>query len=279
VNGFFRSGTSAVWGNLKNSNDEALVFYEPCHPQLIKLSSDSEVVDELHGMKLWLEYASLQKELLSSHPYISGSAYGVRLKEYVELFEEYSLNEGKNLILQSNRWHFELLNFVRNDYMVIHIIRSPGDVFMSMKKVYERSDNLMLKKVNRGLLDYYSDGFWEFGFLVKYLSGIYSNQYLNMSRVKSNLLLNLEEKFVLIWVLINFNVIRMLQNEFDAQVVSYRQLGDDEFCVGLFKKAGMKWDTSYFRSSELNLKELEFYRVIARRIGVLDEYDEVVSFL
>jgi len=280
INGFFRSGTSAVWDNIKKSNPGTGVFYEPCHPELIKFVMSDEELNSLHGIELWQEYRIFGQKLLSKHPYIGCSAYGKRVESYVELFEEYSRNNNKNLVLQSNRWHFELGNFLEQGYGVVHVVRSPKDVLLSMKTAYtSRESSRFAQFLKRILINYNVSGFWEFGSLMDYLTAIHSCESLRNGAKRNAFSLGLEEQFILIWTLVNYYAIRMLEKNEKGSVVSYEKLGDDDFAVDFFGKYDLAWTRSYFRKTNVDCNQYDYYRKIANELDILKEYEAVIDVL
>lgn len=157
VNGFFRSGTTFLFHELREQFPNHACYYEPCYPKLglvVQNFKTKQGPDQLHQSSLWNEYAQLTpaefQSLLGNHPNTDnkGISNDAALFEYLNVFQ----NLQSPAILQSNRYH-RYLGAIQNEYNipVVHIIRNPIDVYHSLVKSYtQRSSGL--KKVIRSAI-------------------------------------------------------------------------------------------------------------------------------
>jgi hypothetical protein len=129
--GYYRSGTTAIWENLKMNNPSYTIYYEPFHPSLRRKISEREKVDRIHKKELWREYE-----------YLSGDKGYLKIidklrhkKKYPEDFLKAYLSyyKGKS-ILQTNRLCFSYKDIKRinKDIEIIFIVRNPLDVSRSL---------------------------------------------------------------------------------------------------------------------------------------------------
>lgn len=278
INGYFRSGTSAVWENVKNSNKDSIVYYEPCHPSLPSLIAKAEE-DPLHNKRLWSEYAGLDNFIISNHPYLGRSPYGVRVGRYASRLESLAHAKELRIVLQSNRWHFEIENFLNAGYQVYHIVRRSEAVFDSMCSAYTAYDQSEIyKKLKKVALKLGAvRNFWELNELMDYLRSVNNYGALNQ-RFYSKSLMGLEQKFVVAWTLVNFVAIKMLGEHPAGVLLSYEKLSDDVYASNKFLQAGLKWQNGYFKKPSLE-SDSGRHRRIACDLGLLEQYDYVSKSL
>jgi len=280
INGFFRSGTSAIWNNMKVSNENLMAFYEPCHPHLLKLHlEESGVMNKLHQMELWKEYRNIYMDVLTTHPYISSSAYGKRVIDYISVFESEAKNMDRDLLLQSNRWHFELENFGTENYHVMHVLRAPDSVFDSMRKEYLNNDNLFVSAVKLLKMNVWNDNFWEFGELFQFVSSVYPTKYTSGSfRRLNKFKFTLDEKFVFLWTISNYLAMKQLEKIENSSLLSYEQLHSKRYSEDVFQQFGLKWNTELFRKSSKKV-DLGKYNLVSKKLGLSNEFEYVITSL
>lgn len=167
INGFFRSGTTFLFNQVKEQLPENTCFYEPCYPKLglvVEHHKQSEQkTDRLHGSSLWSEYAELLDSdfinLLRNHPNTknNGIANDASLFKYLDLFN----NLDKSLVLQTNRYHM-YLGAIQAKYAipVVHIIRNPIDVYFSMIKSYSKRSVGIKKYIRKVIFPFTSKNYF-----------------------------------------------------------------------------------------------------------------------
>lgn len=141
INGYFRSGTTMLWGLLEQDlNDkDTVVLYEPFHTRLasyVRKSCSIKEVNELHGKDIWSGYRDKSinlEHLLRYHPSSPDIWIGRTID--IESYLSYLNKIPQDVILQPNRAHFCLDLFDENTKL-IHVIRNPIEVFLSIRKAH-----------------------------------------------------------------------------------------------------------------------------------------------
>lgn len=144
INGYFRSGTTFVWNYLYPilKSKGFLSFYEPLLPYLgqdVNKERISRKINPLHSSRLYQDYNALPDNV-RTHIFLNNpnaNSFGIRnsleLKNYLDLYNEMSAP----VFLQTNRLHF-FFHDISSWYepIIIHIIRNPLDVWVSIKNAY-----------------------------------------------------------------------------------------------------------------------------------------------
>lgn len=227
-NGYFRSGTTLLWSILKNNFKEYNVYYEPLHPSLayyINSKVKQGEKDKLHGIALWDSYLNLSFEkkikILKFHPNLSKDRFDwISLNNYITKFDESEIDS----ILQTNRVHF-FLEELYKEYQckIIHVVRDPYEVYSSMKKAYEESNSIGIKRILKKSLPKYMFDFFEisseFDWVVKHY-GKPSSYFsvLSNKRIK----LNTFEMFCVVYCINNYVAIQSCKDY--GLVLSYNKL-------------------------------------------------------
>lgn len=158
INGFFRSGTTFFFNQVKEQLPKHTCFYEPCYPKLGLVvehhKQAKQKIDKLHSTSLWSEYAELHhsdfQNLLRNHPNTdnNGIASDACLFNYLDQYHKLE----KNVVLQTNRYHL-YLGAIQENYSipVVHIIRNPIDIYFSMLKSYTQR-SVGVKKIIRKII-------------------------------------------------------------------------------------------------------------------------------
>lgn len=145
INGFFRSGTTFLFNQVKEHLPDHKCFYEPCYPKLgiiVKNYKRTNLkTDKLHNASLWNEYAELLDSdfhtILRNHPNTNnkGISNDSSLFNYLDTYN----NLNSQSVLQTNRYHL-YLGAIQSRYSipVVHIIRNPIDIYYSLVKSYTK---------------------------------------------------------------------------------------------------------------------------------------------
>jgi hypothetical protein len=166
VNGFFRSGTTFLFHELREQFPNHACYYEPCYPKLglvVQNFKTKQGPDQLHQSSLWNEYAQLTpaefQSLLRNHPNTdnAGIANGAALFEYLKVFQ----NLESPAILQTNRYH-RYLDAIQTEYNipVVHIIRNPIAVYHSLLKSYTQRSSGLKKMIRSAIFPFTSKNYF-----------------------------------------------------------------------------------------------------------------------
>lgn len=216
VNGYFRSGTTLVWELLKEHTNNYIVFYEPLHPSLPRSVTRENILQKKHSIGnifVWKEYQNLNdnelKKLFLNHPNLekSGIENEIVFKNYFDILNHLNFD----VALQPNRAHMFLDVFIQEyNAKVIHIIRHPLDVLMSIEKRFYMSKNKLKEFIKKYFLkSIYLHHTFEFdkdyNWLLKHVGDLYHVQDHGMLAslgFKKNI--SYFEKFVIVWILYNY---------------------------------------------------------------------------
>jgi len=145
INGYFRSGTTFLFNQVKEQLPDHRCFYEPCYPKLGLVVENHKrakhKTDKLHNASLWNEYAELSDSdfhtLLRNHPNTDnkGISSDSSLFNYLDSYN----NLDTPSVLQTNRYH-HYLGAIQSRYSIpiVHIIRNPIDIYFSLVKSYTK---------------------------------------------------------------------------------------------------------------------------------------------
>lgn len=286
VNGYFRSGTTAIWAELKRSNPGYKVLYEPCHEKL-PLILDSQIgkVEKLHGKSLWDEYGILDirsTDIRRVHPNI-GSVFpsnSLLLKGYLQYFEHFD----DNLILQTNRWH-EFLGVVRDitEAKVVHVIRNPFDVYLSFKQSIYKDTSGPSKAVSFfknhvfGYDFFYVDELYKF---TKSRTSKGDTYYQGAKRRAKDLVKRRLEKFFYCWLFYNACAIEDCERR-GGKVFLYENLANGTF-ENYLKEYGISFDSSNMHSKRdigINEEEKKWLESFALSNGLRYEIFSILNFI
>ena len=273
VNGSFRSGTSFVWKEIKEQNNDLVVLYEPCHENLTALLAQGD--DSLHGLDLWSEYLNnpdILSVVESNKPSpIYNYTDGAHLKYLSELN---SLD--KPLVLQTNRWHLylERVRAVQKDVKYIHVVRDPCHVYNSILKAYVNQGSSKLTRCLKSLLP--RDYIAKRAFNTK-------NHYKECCRlvgVVPNINFSAWQMFLYTWIVSNEFVLDFIANE-SGFVFTYDKMLDSPGVVdGVFRSYGL--DTDFVNNiqdrgvrGDIHSESLERS---ARELGVSGRFGKIKEF-
>ena len=223
VNGYFRSGTTFLWGFLKDSLKEHSCYYEPLHPDLsnaIRRETYEKKENKIHKSYLWQEYIKLDKEkineILRNNPNVNlnGIKNDEEVLNYFNIFDKLK----NKTLLQPNRLHFHL-DLISKKYnpKIIHVIRHPLDVYLSMNKMYynvcDNSGQKILKWILKSIIFQRASGFnlnKEYNWIIKY-TGYPLIKHNNWITKYFNWRDNFG-KFLVIWTISNYYAIKAVEN-------------------------------------------------------------------
>jgi hypothetical protein len=282
INGYFRSGTTAVWAAFKKANPEITTFYEPCHERLPLILDVSETgEDVLHGRSLWEEYNNFNVtagDIRKVHPNI-GSVYPAdteSLFRYVRYFDAL----GDNIGLQTNRWH-EFVGDIGLHFKipVVHVVRNPLDVYASFgESMYKnRSRKEKLKGwIKKHVLfeDYFyvKEVFW----FTKDRSALGEKSYRGPLRKIKLSRFSHFEKFFYSWVYYNYYAIQGCKS-CGGFFVAYERLNSCALKNYLISHS-LDIDLSVFKinkSQFMNDEEVLRLNVVASSLGILPMFEEI----
>jgi hypothetical protein len=221
--------------------------------------------------------------ILLNHPNCTKSGISSErdLRDYFDVIN--SLPD--NIMVQPNRAHFFLGTFFREyDSKVIHIVRHPLDVFLSMKKAY-LNNPVLLKRLARKVLHPFiiHDNFdvkKDYEWIMKHTGYPYASyDNWNLKYIRK---LNYFDKFVAVWTISNYYAIKSIQENHGLLVV-YEELIRrpkdvlqqicDYLDIGYKSLPEIKKDNC-FKFANSNLKKLE--RSVSRyKIG--EQFHYVVN--
>ncbi len=228
INGFFRSGTSVFWKIVRASNPETIVFYEPCHEEILKYIArftEEPFIDELHNMSLWDEYVAipgLTERIARKHP---NPGLGMvfpedrdRLLSYIGIYDELP----SPTILQSNRWSFALKDIAeRFETGLIHIIRNPFDVFDSMTRIYFNQGSALKQMVKKGGKPLFASNAFQIGVMFDQVHKLTGKPAVNLTSLERlHYSLNAFDAFLVAWVMSNRAAVADVMAK-DGMIISY----------------------------------------------------------
>lgn len=166
VNGFFRSGTTFLFDEIREQFPDRKCFYEPCYPKLglvVQNFKTKQGPDQLHQSSLWNEYAQLTSSefeaLLRNHPNTDnkGIANDDALYSYLNQYHKFDFP----CILQSNRYH-RYLHAIQSEYNipVVHTIRNPIAVYHSLVKSYSQRTSGIKKTIRSAIFPFTSKNYF-----------------------------------------------------------------------------------------------------------------------
>jgi len=139
IDGFYRSGSTAVWKIVKENNKKYSVFYEPFHPDLrLKLQEKSK--DQLHNLELWNEYNFLKNDKEFKRTINKLKINSLYSKEFI--FEYLSFYDKEKSILQTNRssFNYKLIRKFYKKVKIIYLVRNPLSIALSLKKYHSKKN-------------------------------------------------------------------------------------------------------------------------------------------
>lgn len=282
VNGYFRSGTTAVWELLKQNNCNSIVFYEPCHeklPLILDVVNDEE--DVLHGKKLWNEY--FENKIYSSdirkvHPNLGvvHPSESRKVLEYTNIYHELA----GDVVLQTNRWH-EYLYDIHKEYdaVVVHLIRNPIDIYASFEEsLFKNRKGISLLKAYVLRYFFREDVFYvdeAFKFL-KHRSAKGEDRYRGIYRKIYLKLYSRFERFMYAWIIFNYQALIDCKKS-GGFVAVYENLGQGDLANYLALN-GYSFDESLLKPNRLDFidkEEMGRLSYVARKIGLESEFEYI----
>jgi hypothetical protein len=167
INGYFRSGTTFLFSQVKEQLTDYQCFYEPCYPKLGLVVQNhkraKQKTDKLHSTSLWNEYAELSDSdfhtILRNHPNTDnkGISSDSSLFQYLDTYN----NLESPSVLQTNRFHL-YLGAIQSHYSipVLHIIRNPIDIYFSLVKSYTKRSSGMKNIVRKLIFPFTSKNYF-----------------------------------------------------------------------------------------------------------------------
>ena len=231
VNGYFRSGTTFIWNYLKTELEKKgyLSFYEPLSPDLpllLRKEIKENKKNYLHDMFVFKDYFSLGEgyllKIIRDNPNANeiGILSTCLLKRYLDYFHELE----QKVFLQPNRLHFHLdLVFENYTNKVVHIVRHPLDVWLSIRK---SSYALVESKVKKFIHEFLKpiklkDAFEidkQYNWIISKLGYPYNFRDSLSIRILNKF--NAFHKFVVVWTISNYYAIKMVK-KFGGLVIPY----------------------------------------------------------
>lgn len=290
ANGFFRSGTSILWQILKDSNRDHVVFYEPCHHELlmrVERYRRAPSIEPLHGMCLWQEYLDcpgLMDRLRWTHPNV-GKVFPdttENLLAYLRVYQ--SLPDF--CLLQSNRWHF-FLEAIHQETRcgIVHLVRNPFDIYRSIRVAY-LSEGDRLSRFKKWLL-------WDVlpgqAFQIQQMYAAIFQRYglppnaITYTGTLRHRPLSTWNQFLVAWTMTNFEAIRQT-DAVGGIVQSYEALLHD--ASGFAEQLERKYALQFCYEGVLrNGKSKEFLpspqrdllRPIMQRLGIEREFQYITA--
>jgi hypothetical protein len=207
VNGYFRSGTTAMWKMIKQCNKDKKVFYEPFHTKLFQKIENEFGLNKSHGIELWDEYRDMGNDFIQSlkSKYKFGK-YGFSndINDYIEYLEKFDEIES-DIILQPNRLSFFLGEMVEYfNIQAIQLVRNPFNVY---KSVIKNLRSNIFRSVLSPIVKGYRLG-------SAYYSTIYICDYINKNHGKidkyifKRRFINPWKMFIISWVNSNYYALR-----------------------------------------------------------------------
>lgn len=269
VNGYYRSGTTLIWKVL-HDNHKSVVLYEPLNPDLNVHMSGKDLTDKLHGLNLWESYKTFDfetRQLLVDKLPTSEERY---LSEESDLIGYLNIidNMPFSTILQTNRAHYSLSDIHKHyDSGIVHIIRHPKDVLVSIEKASYVSYKSWLKALYKWLTSHTEvccDKFFigkEFE-SIKYREGL--ETYYSQSPPLLKRPSRLRRMFSLVWIFSNYKALRLTE-ESDGLIVTYRDIVQHPCLV------------DNFLSDFLGCKRLDLDNYVRRK--ETSDWDKVASWI
>jgi hypothetical protein len=142
VNSYFRSGSTFIWSFIKDSlsKGDYISLYEPLNPHLavfLRKEKAEPSINKLHKKVLFKDYLNLDDEtilkIIRNNP--NSNPHGIHndfaLLNFLNIIHDLPYK----VFIQTNRLHFHLdLVFQNYTNKVIHLIRNPLDVWLSIRK-------------------------------------------------------------------------------------------------------------------------------------------------
>jgi hypothetical protein len=276
VNGYFRSGTSILWRLLREGNAARQVVYEPCHNDLftaLNLARRGRVND-LHAFPVWSHYLALSAPQLDRlrwiHPSMTGNVLPrdfPSLAAYVAVLRELF---GADVVLQSNRWQFQLGELQRSGVEVVQVVRNPLAVYRS---IHQGSDHRRRRNPwvrARGLFNPAEQFYgWR---MAREIAPRYGHRFSALQRFRPF------DVFVYCWVLSNSAALRALG---PGRVFSYEEIciAPERFQAQL-QALGLAIDCSAMRRDGAEpVGDLAAVDEACRRLGIDEAWSSLQAFI
>ena len=291
VNGYFRSGTTYLWHLMKRAMENEHCYYEPLNDHLalyVRHEMLNKKAHPVHGIRLWEEYVKLDPamldKLLKNHPSTTkdGISSEVALGDFLDIFDQID----SPVLLQTNRLHFFLqYAFERYSAKVVHVVRDPIDVYLSMQETYRynRSSAKRLLKMAvahwgfRGAFDIERDYDWirrRVGFPPAELDSW--RLLLTRQRIDSF------RKFCLVWTISNLVAVRTTERV-GGYILPYEKLVKEpaETVLDLSRYLGIALPTPdekhHAQRRKVRSSMIRRARDAVRYLQIEDEYQELTS--
>lgn len=301
VNGYFRSGTTFVWGYLRDSLPNYICFYEPLHYGLgtwIQREKRKKIKDPLIKELLWQEYINLGDEelvkFLRNHP--SATKDGIYNESALVTYFNNLNKIPKPVLLQPNRLHFFLDTFKREyGAKIIHVIRHPLDVYNSILNV---DKTMYLNGNKKGKLKYYSK---------KVLKTLYPNIRLHLGDfevekdyrwIRTHIGLPYQhednwsikyfhrqsyfEKYVIVWTITNYYALKTIKNEQGyllvyEELVKYPQKVTKDLEAYLDLKIKNKPSVMKNNAFKFEKSQLKGLAQVIEKYGLQEEFNYIIA--
>ena len=165
LNGFYRSGTTALWDAVRRRFTETAVLYEPLNSHLRKILHKPKrlkQVNTLHNLPVWMEYLRLEpgvrERFRKKHPGVltADTAFS-EISSALDVLHEC----GQDVFIQSNRLQFFLERMAdRYGSEIIIMIRNPVDVIDSLERCFASESLFVKARRQLRYLGRYSRKFW-----------------------------------------------------------------------------------------------------------------------
>lgn len=276
VNGYFRSGTSILWRQLKTANPDRKVIYEPCHNDLFRalLRARQGQVNDLHKFKTWNTYFALDEDALQrlrwSHPNLDGHVLPASYPALAWYIKNLQAVFGENAVLQTNRWQFYLGDIARDGAETLHVIRNPFSVYASISSNGDlKKRRNPLEKLRRLLNPSNRFYGWQ---MRQEIGRRYGHRCHGWQRLQPF------ETFVYCWVLSNHAALDALGHH---RVFCY-----EEICLAparfqqRLQQSGLQFDTSALNPRGVALlRNTDAIDAAAQRLGIDEPWHALREFL
>jgi len=200
--GHYRSGSTAIFEIMRRTlykwNKNAIVLYEPFHPELPDKLKNWEIgkKDVLHGLNLWDDYFKLKdrelEDLISLHP---GKTVYESINEVRE-YLDYIHSLPYDIYLQPNRSHYFALDMrIRYRCKYLHTYRNPIVTWFDYLPPEVRNNKQLFKRVS--LREDYDD----YSTHAFYLPDEYE---MISKRFDADVASNVLQRFYVVWLYNNY---------------------------------------------------------------------------
>ena len=262
VNGYYRSGTTYLYEEIKSSNNQLGVFYEPTSHSLSSFMFRKNGNFKMHSKYKYDMVGSAYKkldidcqlQLLRNNPFIGNLDLptDIQVKSYLELFQTLDFD----CVLQTNNLHFHL-GYIANelDIPIVHLVRDPIDVWKSVLAV-PKNRSSKSKDIIKSLINLFNYNLpFNLSTEYEYIQKRFNPVDADNRSWKSKLGLRPAfEVFVKVWIESNYQAVKHCVNNPNALLLSFDELLSSEYGLSQEK---LSWFDSH---------KIKFDKKIERKI-------------